>query len=304
MTARMIRRKLTFVPFVSLLIYAAHPGFTQLPQNPSPMVEQTRSHQRLPKTEVSGKRFDLPVGQLLLTPEAERRDRLPLIIHFQGQPWLAEHAAVQRKRGAAVITAYLGAGSARYAQPFKDPASFANLLAVAAAARGAERPMEFAPIVLSGFSAGYGAIREILRTPANWDRVDAIVLVDGLHADYEPPNRPGDNPADKARLVEAADLDVFVKFARLAVEGKKQMIVTHSTIFPGTFASTTETADYLLEQLGLRRRLVLKWGPLGMQQLSHVRKGKFEMLGFAGNSAPDHIDHYHALETWLRRIKL
>ena len=47
-----------------------------------------------------------------------------------------------------------------------------------------------------------------------------------------------------------------------------------------------------------------KWGPLGMQQLSHVRKGKFEVLGFAGNSTPDHMDHYHALETWLRRIKL
>ena len=268
----------------------------QLPQNPSPMIEKTRRHERLPKTEVPGKRFELPVGNLLLTPEAERRDRLPLIIHFQGQPWVAEYTAIRRKRDAAVITAYLGAGSSRYAQPFNDPESFAKLLAAASTARSADRPMEFDPIVLSGFSAGYGAIRQILRSPANWDRVDAVVLVDSLHAGYDPGDKPGP--------IKAADLDVFVEFARLAVEGRKQMIVTHSTIFPGTFASTTETADYLLEQLGLRRRPVLKWGPLGMQQISHVRKGKFEMLGFAGNSAPDHIDQYHALETWLRRIKL
>jgi hypothetical protein len=260
------------------------------------MVEKTRRHERLPKTEVSGKRFELPVGNLLLTPEAERRDRLPLIIHFQGQPWVAEHVATQRKPDAAVVTAYLGAGSARYAQPFKEPESFKNLLDAAAIARGAHRPMEFDPIVLSGFSAGYGAIRQILRTEDNWEHVDAVLLVDGLHAGYE----AGDKPSP----VEAADLDVFVEFARLAVEGKKQMVVTHSTIFPGTFASTTETADYLLQQLGLRRRPVLKWGPLGMQQISHVRKGRFELLGFAGNSAPDHIDHYHSLETWLRRIKL
>ncbi len=268
----------------------------QLPQNPSPMVETTRRHERLPETEVKGKRFEMPVGNLLLTPEAERRDRLPLIIHFQGQPWVAEYAATRGKSAAAVIAAYLGAGSSRYAQPFNDPESFAKLLAAAAAARSAERPMEFDPIVLSGFSAGYGAIRQILRTPANWDHVDAVLLVDGLHAGYESGDKPGP--------IKTADLDVFVEFARLAVEGKKQMLVTHSTIFPGTFASTTETADYLLEQLGLRRRPVLKWGPLGMQQISHVRKGKFEMLGFAGNSAPDHIDQYHALETWLRRIKL
>jgi hypothetical protein len=268
----------------------------QLPQNPSPMVETTRRHERLPKTEVKGKRFEMPVGNLLLTPEAERRDRLPLIIHFQGQPWVAESAATRGKRAAAVITAYLGAGSSRYAQPFNDPESFAKLLAAAATARSPERPMDFDPIVLSGFSAGYGAIRQILRTPANWDHVDAVVLVDGLHAGYESGDKPGP--------IKAVDLNVFIEFARLAVEGKKQMVVTHSTIFPGTFASTTETADYLLEQLGLRRRPVLKWGPLGMQQISHVRKGNFEMLGFAGNSAPDHIDQYHALETWLRRIKL
>jgi hypothetical protein len=177
------------------------------------MVENTRIHERLAKKEVVGRRFELPIGNLLLTPQAERRRRLPLIIHFQGQPWVAEQAAICRKRDAAVITAYLGAGSARYAQPFKDPASFAHLLESAAAVRGRGLRMEFEPIVLSGFSAGYGAIRQILRTPANWDRVDAVVLADGLHAGYEhiaeSESRHGP--------VDGSDLDVFVDFARLAV---------------------------------------------------------------------------------------
>lgn len=285
---------------VTLLMACLPQATAQLPQNPSPMVESTRRHERLPKQQVAGKRFKLPVGDLLLTPAAEKRDRLPLIIHFQGQSWVAEVAATRRKGGAAVITAYLGAGSSRYAKPFEASDSFSNLLAAAAVARDAGRPMEFSSITLSGFSAGYGAIRQILRTPANWDRVHAVVLVDGMHAGYEPA-KPDDG---KRGPVDGSDLDVFVEFARQAVSGKKQMVVTHSTIFPGTFASTTETADYLLAQLGLKRRPVLKWGPLGMQQISHVRAGKFELMGFAGNSAPDHIDHYHALEVWLRRIRL
>ena len=49
---------------------------------------------------------------------------------------------------------------------------------------------------------------------------------------------------------------------------------------------------------------MLEWGPLGMQQVSQARFGHFEMLGFAGNTAPDHLDHLHALAWWLKRLKV
>ena len=81
------------------------------------------------------------------------------------------------------------------------------------------------------------------------------------------------------------------------------MIVTHSEIFSGTFASTTETADYLAGQLGLRRRALLRWGPMQTQQLSETRAGKFLSIGYAGNSAPDHVDQLHSLPEYLRWIR-
>jgi hypothetical protein len=77
------------------------------------------------------------------------------------------------------------------------------------------------------------------------------------------------------------------------------MLVTHSEIFPGTFASTTETADYLLQKLELKRQAVLKWGPMQTQQLSETIKGGLHVAGFAGNSAPDHVDLLHALPEFL-----
>src|SRR5690606_9999169 len=98
------------------------------------------------------------------------------------------------------------------------------------------------------------------------------------------------------------NLTEFTAFARAATAGEKRFLITHSEIFPGTFASTTETADWLLTQLGLRRTAVLQWGPRGMQQLSSVQAGGFEMLGYAGNSAPDHVDHLHALPELLVRL--
>jgi hypothetical protein len=117
-----------------------------------------------------------------------------------------------------------------------------------------------------------------------------------------PATRSG-KPGPKESQLVGENLAVLVKFAKDAVAGKKQMIVTHTEIFPGTFASTTETADYLLTQLGLRRQATLKWGPMQTQQLSEVRKGKFLLVGYAGNSAPDHVDQLHALPEFLKWVE-
>ena len=91
--------------------------------------------------------------------------------------------------------------------------------------------------------------------------------------------------------------------ARAAARGEKRMLIAHSEIFPGTYASTTETADWTVAALGLRRTPVLKWGPRGMQQLSEVHAGRLWVLGFAGTTAPDHIDQLHALRDLLKRSR-
>ena len=102
--------------------------------------------------------------------------------------------------------------------------------------------------------------------------------------------------------MDGAGLEPFLSYARLAAAGKKRMLVAHSEVFPGTYASTTETAGYLLEQLQIQRKPVLRWGALGMQQVSNARKERFQLRGFAGNSAPDHVDHFHALFAWLKAL--
>jgi hypothetical protein len=64
-----------------------------------------------------------------------------------------------------------------------------------------------------------------------------------------------------------------------------------------------ESADWLLQSLGLERTPMLRWGPRGMQQLSESGAGRFELLGFAGNSAPDHVDHLHRMPEFLARLR-
>ena len=269
------------------ILLAFLPAFAQ--QNPSPMVEHTRAHPRLTEQTLPGKRQALSTGSLFIPQSLAGRKRLPLLIHFHGAAWVAELAAA--RRGLAVISVQAGSGSTVYARQFSDRSRFAAMLREASQKSG----VAFQPITLSAWSAGDGAIREILSVPGDYARVDRVLLIDGMHTSYT-----GGRPGPLESSLDPAHLEIFLKFARDAVAGRKAMLVTHSEIFPGTFASTTETADWLLAQLDLLRRPLLRWGPMGTQQLSEVRAGRFRLIGYAGNSAPDHVDQFQSLPEYLK----
>lgn len=254
------------------------------------MVEHTRAHLRLKEERPVGKRIPLEIGTLFL-PEKLPTGTAPLFVHFHGGTWIPEVAAA--KASLAVLTVQLGNGSTAYARPFADAKIFSSLLQEAET----KSVRTFDPVVLTAWSAGYGAVRAILQVPEHYQRVRSVILLDGLHAGYV-----GGKPGPKESNLVPEDLAIFVSFAKDAVAGKKQFLLAHTEIFPGTFASTTETADYLLRQLNLKRQPVLRWGPLGTQILCETRQGGFHLLGFAGNSAPDHIDLLHALPDFLEKL--
>jgi hypothetical protein len=275
-------------------------------QNPSPMVEETRKHERLVPSELGGaiRSFALPAGgkpvELWISDQVRKRDVFDLVVHFLGAAWIPEQAVARLGRNTVVAVVNLGAGSGVYDRAFSDPAAFDSLLAgvTREVSAAVARPERIGRLTLVGFSAGHGAVRAILREPRHFARVDAVLLLDGMHTSYVPEG----TVLATGGVLDTTNLVAFANFARAAVRGDKRFLVTHSEIFPGTFASTTETADWLLRALGLRRTPVLQWGPRGMQQLSYAGAGRFELLGFAGNSGPDHIDQFHAMPELLARL--
>jgi len=261
----------------------------QQAQNPSPMVEHTRAHHRLKEETPPGRREKLDLGTLFLPAGMKARTGVPVLLFFHGGTWLPEVAAARNR--VAVVSIQAGAGSGSYSRLFEDPKRFLALLEDAESKGG----IRFGRVMLGGWSAGCGAIRQILRDPAAYQRVAAVLLIDGMHTDYAD-GKPG--PLESK--ITTPNLDVWLQLGRDSIAGRKRAVVTHTEIFPGTFASTTETADYLVAQLGLKLQPVLKWGPMGTQQLSEARAGKFRLLGFAGNSAPDHVDQLHSLPVFLK----
>lgn len=273
----------------------------QVLQNPSPMSDTTRPHPRPGETRAAGKRLSLPLGELFVSDRFAVRDQIPLVVHFHGEPWLIEQHVSKAAPGAALVTINMGAGSARYAAPFGEPTRFRMLLDEAAAGVGviAGRRPVWSSITLTSFSAGYGAVRAILQASDNAALVNTILLADSLHASYL---TEGDVAAARSAdlPVDPAGVAAFVSFASEAAGNRKRFWITHSEVYPGTYASTTETANAVLAALKLERRPVLEEGPIGMQRLSSARIGGFVLAGYAGNSAPDHLDHLYAIGDWLR----
>jgi hypothetical protein len=255
-------------------------------QNPSPMVELTRAHERLVKRTIEGEQFTAGRAEVLITPRAAAAREADLLIHFHGAAWLPFQAGLSTDRPLVVAVLNIGQGGGAYDRAFSDPATFDSLV------DDIRKHITIHHVYLSGFSAGYGAVRAILRSRAS--AIDGILLLDGLHTSYIPDRKP----VFEGGKLDSAPLQPFLDFARSG----KRFVFSHSEIFPGTFASTTETADWLVRELGLKRTPVIRWGPRGMQQLSEVRAGNLLIMGFAGNSAPDHVDQFHAMPEFLQLL--
>ncbi len=286
-------------PWAAAIITAA------LQQNPSPMIDTTRAHERLPLEPPAGAVLEVEAGlaqpvRVFIPPTVNAREPVRLLVHFHGAASVAMHAAARARVPTVAASVHLGAGSRVYEDPFAGAGAFDRLLAPvldALAAHAGSAP-RVTRIHLSAFSAGYGAVRALARDASLAARVDGVLLLDGLHTSYVPEGKV----LAEGGALDAANLEPFVNLARLAVDGRIGFVCTHSEIFPGTFASTTETADYLLDRSGVTRAAVLRWGPHGMQQLSEASAGRLRVLGFAGNTAPDHVDHLHALPAMLAHL--
>ncbi len=225
---------------------------------------------------------NLKIGRMLMPKKGALTsdNGFDLIIHFHGGNAIRKSIA-DTARGAFVVGIDLGAGSGAYERPFKNPKVFLNLLnriEKEVAKYTKKTDAHIRKLALTGWSAGYGAIRAILRQKAG-KRVDAVVLLDGLHSNYD----------KKSPLkLRASQLSPFVQFAERAAKGQKTMFVSHSSIVPPGYASTTETAHYLTKKLGIEVRSSTAQDSPFLSRYEQAIAGNFIMRGYHGKGKVDH----------------
>lgn len=209
-----------------------------------------------------------------ITPKGE----FDVMIHFHGHEPVRKEW-VQVMDGAVLVGIDLGIGSGAYEDAFQSPDVFPRLvenIEKAMAKKTGKKSAHVRHLGLSAWSAGYGAVQHILAQKGAMDRVDTVVLLDGLHCGYT------------GSAINGLPIAMFTEFAKRAVAGEKLMFVSHSSIIPPGYASTTETADYLVHEVGGKLRDVRGVGPMGMDMVTRYSKGNFHVRGFSGNDKMDH----------------
>lgn len=243
----------------------------------------------------------MSMGQILLPHQGgiSKSGQFDVVIHFHGHEPVRKEF-VKTAKGIVLVGIDLGIGSGAYQAPFSNPSTFTNLLASieAAVARHAGRPRaKIRKLALSSWSAGYGAIEQILRQPAA-KKVDALILLDSVHAGYTD---------EQAHALKTQQLTPFVEFARRAARKQTLMFLSHSSIIPPGYASTTEVADYMTRKLGGKLRKANRKDVLGLDMIDRFDRGNFHVRGYTGDDKPDHCAHiglmadvvrYHLAPRW------
>ena len=215
-----------------------------------------------------------------------------VMFHFHGhEPVRKEWTQVMD--GAVLVGIDLGIGSGPYASAFSSPEAFKKLVdsvEKAMAEKTGKKNAHVRKVGLSAWSAGYGAVGEILQQPLGKKLVDTVILLDGLHSGYA-----GDS-------LNELQLRPFVDFAKEATARHKLMFVSHSSIIPPGYASTTETAKFLIEKVGGKPKKTKPRGadPMGLDLNARFSKGSFHVRGYNGNDKMDHCAHIGLLRDVLK----
>lgn len=226
-------------------------------------------------------------------------ERLPkhLFIHFHGAKKTVREAFERSDVDAVLVIINFPGLSTAYSKPFAEDAQlFAEILDRAKQGLPPElvdASLRWERISLSSFSAGYGAIREILKSPEHFRQVDDIVAADSIYA--------GLDAKQSGRQVDEKNMRDFLKFARKAVERRKRFTISHSMLVT-PYASTVETAGYLLQSLKVERRKVKLMRADAFKQMNEASAGHFTVWGFEGVTGQAHMLHLQHIDIFWNTL--
>lgn len=221
-----------------------------------------------------------------------------VVIHFHGRD-AVRGPFVEAARGAVLVGIDLGIVSASYSRAFEDRGAFIGL--VANITKGLQQSSgqpeaHIRNLAISSWSAGFGAVTKILaRHP---DAVDSVVLLDSLHSDYG--ERTDGETQGVRRIIAAAPIEPVLAMAARAVRGDAILFLSHSEIIPPGYASTTEVADYLIEQVAGVRSLGEGMNSLGARLLTTFDGEGMHVRGYEGGDKLAHCAHVALLAEAVR----
>jgi hypothetical protein len=242
----------------------------------------------------------LPVGRALVPRDGAvdgADGGFNLLLHFHGAEPVRKQLVLE-DTDLVIVGVDAGTLSSHYTRVLSAEGSFAALITsiereVAVATRRTEAHARH--ITVSSWSAGYGAVAQILARP-DARRLDGVILLDSLHGGYA--RGPGSRAAD--HRVDPTSLQPFLSFAREAATGGPLFYLTHSAVATDGYASTTDVASMVLEEVGAPAHDVTP-NPGDALRLTRMSDdGRFFVRGYAGGSKEDHCAQLRLLPSIVR----
>lgn len=257
--------------------------------------------------EPAGQRIDIVDGDcktLLFIPESytlPADGSVDLTVHFHTNAGYIIPEHLRRGMKSPLLVAHLGEGSSVYGRPFKDVDRFARMIGlIETQLSSTTTKATIANVDITSFSAGYGAVRELVKDDRYIRLIRRIVLADSLYASWDPATT---QPGATSRPA-AENMDPFTTFVKLAAEGKKTFVLTHSFV-PTPYANTAATAAWIIETAGATAVPVEHGAlPATLDELFPLRyradKGHLHVWGYGGEDAHAHLTHVrHIADIWM-----
>ncbi len=220
-----------------------------------------------------------------------------LLVHFHGDPQTVWNNAEYAHLNAVIVTVNYSGLSSAYSTPFSNAALFQSLVdeALAKVRQQADfsNTLQWDKLAVSSFSAGYGAVREILKSASYRNQINALLAADSLYATTAADGTPLDS--------QMAD---YKTFATLAKNGDKTFLFSHSQVPTYTYESTEETGNELLQHLDLTATPVNTNGLGTLHFYREAHSGKFHLWGATGADGDAHLEHLRYIGEFLHELPL
>ena len=240
-----------------------------------------------------------PAWKLFIPSTYEQRpgDVADVLIHFHGNPQTVWDNSLFADLNAVIVTVNYRGLSSAYSTPFSDQSLFQSLidesLTRVRGQPGFSTTLKWDQVGVSSFSAGYGAVREILKSRRYRNTIDALLAADSLYATTASDGTPLDS-----QMVD------YKRFATLAKEGEKTFLFTHSQVLTYTYENTMETGNELMEHLQIEANPVSIDGLGTLEFYRHVKSGKFQLWGASGADGDAHLEHLRYIGFFLKEMPL
>lgn len=220
-----------------------------------------------------------------------------VLVHFHGDPQTYWNNAQYANLNAIIVTVNYSGLSSAYSTPFSNSALFQQVLdeALTKVRQQSDIPDTLAwdNLAVSSFSAGYGAVREILKSSTYRSDIDALLTADSLYA-----TTAADGTALDSQMAD------YKTFASLAKNGQKTFLFSHSQVPTYTYESTQECGDELMQYLGISASAYNVNGLGTLNFYRSAQSGNFRLLGALGSDGDSHLEHLRYIGEFLEELPI